>query len=81
MKLCEELPAFKEGYLDTTRKGYLAFIKRMTDLRSGTPDERYLNLLRTQPHILQRVPQQYIASFLGIEPQSLSRLRKRLFTE
>jgi CRP-like cAMP-binding protein len=81
MRLCDEIPAFKVGYLESTRKGYLAFIKRMTDLRTGTPDERYLNLLKTQPQVLQRVPQQYIASFLGIEPQSLSRLRKRLFSE
>ena len=80
-KLCDELPTFKHGYLEATHKGYLAFIKRMTELRSGPPDERYLNLIRSHPQVLQRIPQQYIASYLGIEPQSLSRLRKKLFAE
>lgn len=41
-------------------------------------DERYLNLEKQYPNIFQRIPMKYIADYLGIEPQSLSRLRKRL---
>ena len=40
-----------------------------------TAKKRYLELQVTQPNILQRVPQKYIASYLGITPQSLSRIR------
>lgn len=43
-----------------------------------TPLERYTDFLADQPDLLQRVPLQYIASFLGITPVSLSRIRKRI---
>jgi len=43
-----------------------------------TPEERYLLLSKERPDILQRVPQYQIASYLGIKPESLSRIRKRL---
>ena len=39
-------------------------------------ERRYLNLLQNQPNILHRVPQKYIASYLGVAPESLSRIRK-----
>ena len=45
-----------------------------------SPEERYRKLLATQPEWLQRVPQHYIASFLGITPVSLSRIRKRIIS-
>lgn len=43
-----------------------------------SPEERYRRILTTQPEWLQRVPQHYLASFLGITPVSLSRIRKRI---
>lgn len=45
---------------------------------TSSPEERYLNLLETKPNLLNRVPQHQIASYLGMKPQSLSRIRKRL---
>lgn len=45
---------------------------------SSSPEERYLKLLKTNPLLFDRVPQHQIASYLGIKPQSLSRIRKRL---
>jgi CRP-like cAMP-binding protein len=42
-----------------------------------TPEERYLNMMKTERAILQRIPQHYVATFLGITPVSLSRIRKR----
>lgn len=44
----------------------------------SSPEQRYLNLINERPDLLQRVPQHIIASFLGITPESLSRIRKRL---
>ncbi|WP_186755647.1 Crp/Fnr family transcriptional regulator [Echinicola salinicaeni] len=44
----------------------------------SSPEQRYLNLLENRPDLLQRVPQYQLASFLGIKPQSLSRLRARI---
>ncbi|WMX12966.1 MULTISPECIES: Crp/Fnr family transcriptional regulator [unclassified Aureispira] len=45
---------------------------------NSTPEERYLHLIKTKPQLLQRVPQYQIASYIGIKPESLSRIRKRL---
>jgi CRP-like cAMP-binding protein len=43
-----------------------------------SPEKRYQKLLELKPGLIQRVPQYYLASYLGIKPQSLSRIRKRL---
>jgi len=42
------------------------------------PEERYKNLLESRPYLIQRVPQYHLASYLGVKPESLSRIRKRL---
>ncbi|MEM9832627.1 MAG: Crp/Fnr family transcriptional regulator [Bacteroidota bacterium] len=48
------------------------------EFKTSSPEQRYLNLLQKRPDLIQRVPQHQIASFLGITPQSLSRLRARV---
>lgn len=48
-------------------------------LSSEKPEERFKNFLQNQPNIFQLAPQKYIANFLGISPESLSRIRKRVF--
>lgn len=48
------------------------------DYINSTPEQRYLNLQKTRPDLVQRVPQHQIASYLGMKPQSLSRIRKRI---
>lgn len=45
---------------------------------TSSPEQRYLNLLDERPELLQRVPQHIIASYLGVTPESLSRIRKRV---
>lgn len=56
--------------------------QRATDiamsLSSDKPEERFQKLFINQPDLFQRVPQKYIANFLGISPESLSRIRKRV---
>lgn len=51
---------------------------RVNSLLSDTAEERYLDFIRMYPDILQRVPQWMVASYLGITPESLSRVRKEL---
>ena len=48
------------------------------EFKISSPEQRYLNLLQNRPDLLQRVPQYQMASYLGITPQSLSRMRSRL---
>ena len=52
--------------------------KRELSLLTQSAEERYLNLFTEQPHLLQLVPLKYIASYIGITPQALSRIRKRI---
>lgn len=51
-----------------------SFAKFMT----SSPEERYLSLLEDRPGLIQRVPLSMIASYLGVTPESLSRIRKRI---
>lgn len=48
------------------------------EFKTSSPEQRYVNLQKNRPDLIQRVPQHQLASFLGIKPQSLSRLRARM---
>jgi CRP-like cAMP-binding protein len=48
---------------------------------TSSPEQRYLNLLNERPDLIQRVPQRLLASYLGMTPESLSRIRKRIITK
>jgi CRP-like cAMP-binding protein len=48
------------------------------EFKTSSPEQRYLNLMQKRPDLIQRVPQKQLASYLGIKPQSLSRLRARI---
>lgn len=52
--------------------------KFLTSFITESPEQRYLNLLNRRPDIFQRVPQYQIASYIGVKPESLSRIRKRM---
>ena len=49
--------------------------KRIILLMSATLQERYLDFIQTYPEIVQRVPQKMIASYLGVTPEALSKIR------
>ncbi|MBS1501466.1 MAG: Crp/Fnr family transcriptional regulator [Bacteroidetes bacterium] len=53
---------------------------RVVSFITQTPEERYMQLLSTGREILQRMPQHYIANYLGITPVSLSRIRRRILS-
>ncbi|WP_202806391.1 Crp/Fnr family transcriptional regulator [Fibrisoma limi] len=54
--------------------------QRIKELKSLTAEQRYLKLLHEHPDIIQNVPLQYIASFIGIKPESLSRIRRQIIS-
>lgn len=60
-----------EGDMGAMHDDFAAFI-------SSTPEERYQTLLEKRPELLKRVPQHQLASYLGMTPESLSRIKKRL---
>jgi len=55
----------------------LTLIDRFTALQRDTAEQRYLDLL-TKPPYIQKIPQKYLASFIGVTPTSLSRIRKNI---
>ncbi|EJL72723.1 Crp/Fnr family transcriptional regulator [Chryseobacterium populi] len=59
---------------------YLENFKREISLLTETAEERYLTLFTDQPHILKYIPLKYIASYIGITPQALSRIRRRIIS-
>ena len=78
LRVCEELPKYKTFHDDKVQRNHFATLKRLSIAKLGTPEEKYLLLMKDQPQLFQRIPLHYIASYLSIEPESLSRLRKRL---
>lgn len=61
-----------------SEKIYLDAKKRIDDLLCNSPENRYLNLLKKEPVLIQKIAQKYIASYLGVTEQSLSRIRSRI---
>lgn len=57
---------------------FLEKTKREISLLKDSAQERYLNLFKEQPQLLQYIPLKYIASYIGITPQALSRIRRRI---
>lgn len=53
--------------------------KREISLLNLSAEQRYLNLFNEQPKLIQQIPLKYIASYIGITPQALSRIRKRIY--
>jgi CRP-like cAMP-binding protein len=61
----------------TSERLFLIKSRREQSLLNETPDERYLNLLKERPNLITQIPLKYIASYIGVTPQALSRVRKR----
>lgn len=57
---------------------FIAKQQQQIDLLTKTAEQRYLDLLQHNPHVINRVAQKHLASFLGITPQSFSRIRKKI---
>ncbi|MCB0854699.1 MAG: Crp/Fnr family transcriptional regulator [Bacteroidetes bacterium] len=53
----------------------------LTSYYTDTPEQRYLKLLESRPSLLQRIPQYHLASYIGVKPESLSRIKKRIASE
>ena len=57
---------------------FLTSIEQIRSLYADGPEQRYRQFLSAYPDVAQRIPQYHIASYVGVRPQSLSRIRKRL---
>jgi CRP-like cAMP-binding protein len=76
-----QIPEMNNKGINLLLERYYQYIKQLISFLNESPEHRYLHLLKEKPHILQRVPLQYIATYLGVTPVSLSRIRKRVSTK
>lgn len=77
-KIIREVPKLNSFLKDQLENNLIDCYQTITSFIVNSPEERYMNLLENKPEILRRVPNHYIASYLGVTPQSLSRIRKRI---
>jgi CRP-like cAMP-binding protein len=75
--LLNEMPGLKDEFLEFVMQRLAFYSKLFLSRIKDSPAKRYELLLKNSPEILRRVPQHYIATFLGITPVSLSRIRNR----
>ena len=76
--LIEKSEGFKMFSLRMFEKAMHSSTLRANDLANLNAEQRYQKMIEKQPHFVQNIPLQYIASYLGIKPQSLSRIRKQI---
>jgi CRP/FNR family transcriptional regulator, anaerobic regulatory protein len=76
--LIDKSENFKKFSLIIFEQAIASGSKRADELATLNAEQRYIKLLEQQPEILQNIPIQYIASYLGIKPQSLSRIRRQI---
>jgi CRP-like cAMP-binding protein len=77
-KIFTENPAYNAMVQDTIYKRLSHYSRLFMSYIKNTPEERYMELLKNSPYLIKRVPQHYIASYLGITSVSLSRIRNRV---
>ena len=78
LQLQREIPAFKTFYIELLEWQICCIDKSRLDLITLTAEQRYEKMLREEPHLLQQIPLQYLASVLGVTPRHLSRIRKNI---
>jgi CRP-like cAMP-binding protein len=77
-KACIQIPKFETYWRKTMQNAYMGSLLRIAKGFSDDAEQRYLSLIAQQPDLPIRVPQYLVASYLGIRPESLSRIRKKL---
>jgi CRP-like cAMP-binding protein len=81
IQLVDELnhePDFMQIILQLSARRQTHYINEFVSFIRDTPEQRYQKLLNERPHIVQRVPQHYIASYLGVTTVHLSRIKSKL---
>lgn len=77
-KLHKQFPKLEYLIHTLMPQDYSKIQERLDSLINHTPEERYLILMKNQPELLNRVPLYQLASYIGVTPESFSRIRKRI---
>lgn len=74
----QSLPKMERMGRLLAEQAFIELENRTLNLQKFSGKDRYLDLMQRKPKVLEKIPQYYIASYLGIQPQSLSRIRKEI---
>lgn len=77
-ELTDKYPIIDDIFFKFMEHLYLFGVMRQLSFIYDSPQERYIKLFSERPKVISEIPQHYIASYLGIKPESLSRIRKRI---
>lgn len=81
LKMLNMFPRLKEYFSEKLAERFVNYTKLFLSRIKDSPQERYMELCSQNPQLLERVPHHYIASYLGITPVSLSRIRNRISSD
>ena len=79
--LIDRYPTIESVFFKFLEHLYLFGVARQHSFIFDTPQERYIKLFGERPKVIAEIPQRYIASYLGIKPETLSRIKARIFKE
>lgn len=74
----KEIPELRDRLIHMLFQRTFDYMKYFVSFIKDSPAQRYLNLIKERPQIIQRVPQHYIASYLGVTTVHLSRIKSKL---
>lgn len=74
----KEIPELRDRLINMLFERTFDYMKYFVSFIKDSPAQRYLNLIEERPQIIQRVPQHYIASYLGVTTVHLSRIKSKL---
>jgi CRP-like cAMP-binding protein len=77
-ELIEEVPPMQRYFLNLMQNHIIALQRRINVVQSMSAEETYLKLMDVNPELIIRASQQHIASYLGITPETLSRIRRQV---
>lgn len=76
-QLFDKIPPVERHFRILVQNAYVAYLDRVNSYLSRPAQERYQMFIHKYPQLINRLPQYHIASYIGVKPQSLSRLRSR----
>ena len=81
LELFKKFPRLEAISREVMQRVFTEQHEKMTSFMTDIPENRYLKLLKSKPDLVQRIPQYQLASYIGVKPESLSRIRKRIFVK
>ena len=77
-RLFRKFPRFETISRAIMERAFAEQKAALTSYYTDSPEQRYLRLIQAKPDLVQRIPQYHLASYIGVKPESLSRIKKRM---